>query len=94
MDSIQGPSQDAAQVFYRVITRTSGRRQAVDDLLETLPCPLLLCWGEQDPWPVAADTIQRLYPQRVSMDACPHDEAAPAVNAAIQAFVQQVNENR
>ncbi|CAB9514307.1 diseco-3-hydroxy-5,9,17-trioxoandrosta-1(10),2 [Seminavis robusta] len=90
---------NAPEVFYRVITRTTGAKVYVDDLLEQLSPenkPLLLCWGEQDPWirPTAANRIQELYPsaQRVSINAghCPHDEDAPAVNAAIAQFVQSL----
>lgn len=100
VESIQFPSQDpnAAEVFYRVITKNgSGPGVFVDDLLERLECPLLLCWGEEDPWirPAAADKIQTLYPasKRVSIDAghCPHDEAPEAVNAAISSFVQELH---
>ena len=83
VESIRYPSLDpnAAEVFYRVITKNgSGPSVYVDDLLKNLECPLLLCWGEYDPWirPQAADKVQSLYPaaQRVSIDAghCPHDE--------------------
>jgi pimeloyl-ACP methyl ester carboxylesterase len=99
VQSILYPSlhPNAAEVFYRVITKNgSGPQVFVDDLLERLDCPLLLCWGEEDPWikPAAADKIQALYPasQRVSIDAghCPHDEAPVAVNAAIQSFMKTV----
>ena len=94
--SIQVPSfhPNAPEVFYRVITKTaSGSGVTVDDCLETLECPLLLCWGEQDPWirPLAADRMQSIYPaaKRVSIDAghCPHDENYEAVNDAIRNFV-------
>lgn len=97
VESIRFPSLDpnAAEVFYRVIKKNgSGPTVYVDDLLENLECPLLLCWGEEDPWirPQAADKVQALYPsaQRVSIDAghCPHDEAPQAVNTAIRNFVQ------
>eukprot|EP00522_Entomoneis_paludosa_P014614 CAMPEP_0172444772 /NCGR_PEP_ID=MMETSP1065-20121228/4788_1 /TAXON_ID=265537 /ORGANISM="Amphiprora paludosa, Strain CCMP125" /LENGTH=348 /DNA_ID=CAMNT_0013195457 /DNA_START=24 /DNA_END=1070 /DNA_ORIENTATION=+ len=100
VESIQFPAQDpnAAEVFYRVIARNGNgaNRPYVDDLLEKLNCPLLLCWGEYDPWirPAAADRIQELYPasQRVSIDGghCPHDENPAAVNQAISSFLQQV----
>ena len=86
VESIRVPSLDlnAAEVFYRVITKNgSGPAVYVDDLLDKLGGaegkPLLLAWGESDPWirPQAADKIQALYPQsrRVSIDAghCPHD---------------------
>lgn len=93
--SIVFPAQDrnAAEVFYRVIKRNgAGPELYVDDLLSVMTMPLLLLWGEKDPWirPRAADRIQALYPraQRVSVDAghCPHDEAPGAVNDAIIDF--------
>ena len=96
VESIVHPSRhpNAAEVFYRVIKRNgNGPPVYVDDLLSSLEVPLLLLWGEKDPWirPQAADKIQALYPKavRVSVDAghCPHDEAPAAVNAAIMDFV-------
>ena len=65
-------------------------------MVSQLKVPLLLLWGEKDPWirPRAADSIQALYPaaKRVSVDAghCPHDEAPQAVNAAIDEFMASV----
>ena len=96
--SIQAPSfhPNAAEVFYRVIVKNgAGPSVTVDDCLENLECPLLLCWGEKDPWirSTAADKMQALYPKskRVSINAghCPHDEAPEAVNAAIREFINQ-----
>ena len=48
------------QVFQRVISRTGGPGLTVDQLLEGFKSPLLLLWGELDPWirPAAADKIQ------------------------------------
>jgi len=99
VDSIQLPSlhPNAAEVFYRVITKTGSAPLYFDDLLVKLKCPLLLCWGEKDPWilPAAADKIQALYPasRRVSVDAghCPHDEAPDAVNTAIRHFMMELH---
>ena len=97
VESIRYPSLDpnAAEVFYRVISKNgNGPSLYVDDLLENLECPLLLCWGEYDPWirSQAADRVQAIYPaaQRVSIKAghCPHDEAPEAVNQAIRNFVE------
>ena len=97
VESIRYPSLDsnASEVFYRVITKNgSGPSVFVDDLLKEMECPLLLCWGEKDPWirPEAADKVQKLYEQsqRVSIDAghCPHDEAPDAVNKAILDFMK------
>lgn len=97
--AIQVPSFDpnAPEVFYRVITKTAGASVTVDDCLETLECPLLLCWGEYDPWirSAAADRMQALYPtaKRVSIDAghCPHDESFDQVNQAIREFVRETS---
>lgn len=97
--SIQVPSFDpnAAEVFYRVITKNgAGPSVTVDDCLEKLDCPLLLCWGEEDPWirSAAADKMQALYPaaKRVSIEAghCPHDEAPEQVNTAIREFMNEI----
>ena len=102
VESIRFPSLDpnAAEVFYRVITKNGGGPAVfVDDLLARLDNnkPLLLAWGESDPWirPAAADKIQALYPnsRRVSIDAghCPHDEDPEAVNEAIREFANKVH---
>jgi pimeloyl-ACP methyl ester carboxylesterase len=97
VESIRYPSNhpNAAEVFFRVISKNSnGSAVYVDDVLEKLECPLLLCWGELDPWirPEAADKIQNLYPRaiRASINAghCPQDEAPIAVNAAIRDFME------
>jgi pimeloyl-ACP methyl ester carboxylesterase len=99
VESIRFPSLDpnAAEVFYRVITKNgNGPQVYVDDLLEQVEAPILLCWGEYDPWirSEAADKIQKLKPDaiRVSIEAghCPHDEAPEAVNTAIRNFMRQV----
>jgi pimeloyl-ACP methyl ester carboxylesterase len=108
VQSIQTPSLDpnAAEVFYRVITKNgSGPQAYVDDIIQSLACPVLLCWGEKDPWirSAAADRIERLHAQfhegssdrwirRVSVDAghCPHDENPEEVNQAILDFVGEV----
>lgn len=57
-------SDTAAEVFYRVITKNgAGPQLYVDDILEKLECPVLLAWGESDPWirPAAADRMERLH---------------------------------
>mmetsp|Transcript_4434 Transcript_4434/g.9943 ORF Transcript_4434/g.9943 Transcript_4434/m.9943 type:complete len:422 (+) Transcript_4434:304-1569(+) len=66
VESIQTPAQDdtAAEVFYRVITKNgAGPQSYVDDILKELDCPVLLAWGESDPWirSAAADKIQSLH---------------------------------
>ena len=66
VESIQTPALDAsaAEVFYRVITKNGRGPQAfIDDILKELECPVLLAWGESDPWikSAAADRIERLH---------------------------------
>ena len=64
--------------------------------MRSLKLPLLLLWGDKDPWirPAAADRIQALYPQatRINVDAghCPHDENPLAVNQAINDFMKSL----
>jgi pimeloyl-ACP methyl ester carboxylesterase len=100
VESIYRPSlhENAPEVFYRVISRSGNKRQVtMPDLLEQASCPLLLCWGQNDPWigSDAADKIQELYENgpchRVNLQAghCPHDEAPSEVNAAIREFVKE-----
>ena len=92
-------SPNCAEVFYRVVTRTSSpvasaATPSIDALLPLLTAaavPLWLVWGESDPWirPQVADRIVGLKPDamRVSIDAghCPHDEKPRDVNAALRA---------
>mmetsp|Transcript_49121 Transcript_49121/g.111401 ORF Transcript_49121/g.111401 Transcript_49121/m.111401 type:complete len:364 (+) Transcript_49121:40-1131(+) len=98
VESIRFPSDtspNCAEVFYRVITRTSSTKlpsRTIDALLPELTkhgTPLYLVWGESDPWirPQVATKIQSLKPDavRISIDAghCPHDEKPFEVNAAL-----------
>ncbi|KAL3817838.1 hypothetical protein ACHAXA_004012 [Cyclostephanos tholiformis] len=64
--SIYTPALDAsaAEVFYRVIAKNgSGPKVFVDDILKELHCPVLLAWGESDPWikSAAADRMEMLH---------------------------------
>eukprot|EP00667_Euglena_gracilis_P001527 EG_transcript_1528 len=88
----------APEVFYRIIhrNRQPNTQSTIDCLLAKLsasPRPLLLLWGEKDPWirPQAGNAIQRLYPraERVSLAAghCPHDEVPALVNDALLEWI-------
>ncbi|KAK7242851.1 abhydrolase [Aureococcus anophagefferens] len=97
--SIEYPARDpnAAEVFYRIVSRNGNGpadpARSVDALLAQLAAPLLLCWGERDPWVVsaigdryeAAATALGRDVTRVSIDGghCPHDENPAQVNAAL-----------
>lgn len=90
---------DAAEVFYRIVSRNAVTPSTTFDVLLGALAPatdVLLLWGEHDPWirQNVATKIQQLRPgaRRVSVDAghCPHDEAPAAVNEALIAWVSQL----
>lgn len=91
VEEIYQPSCDvgAPQVFASVFKSPQG--ETLNELLPRLQCPLLLLWGENDPWmQVRARSPQfRQYaPQatEVFLQAghCPHDEVPEQVNAQIR----------
>lgn len=93
VEMLYQPSCDpgAQQVFASVLTAPPG--QTPDELLVNLNRPLLIVWGEKDPWtPVTGAKIyQDLAANnpdvefKIILDAghCPHDENPAAVNAII-----------
>ncbi|MEO0946700.1 MAG: alpha/beta fold hydrolase [Cyanobacteria bacterium J06641_5] len=94
VEDIYWPSCDvgAAQVFASVFKSPQGSK--VDELLVRLQCPLLLLWGEGDPWMQARERSQKFrqyYPQlqEVFLQAghCPHDEVPTQVNAQIRTWM-------
>ncbi|CAM9763155.1 unnamed protein product, partial [Ectocarpus fasciculatus] len=98
VESIRVPSLDpnAPEVFQRVISRTGGPGLTVDELLEGFKSPLLLLWGELDPWirPAAADKIQarnkNAHKATVQAGHCPHDEAPEVVNDAMVSWLKTI----
>jgi len=110
VDSIVYPAEDQPglappnaipEVFYRIVSRNgNGGSVPVDELISSLQMPLLLLWGEKDPWIVRAigDKAQACAEaagvdvRRVSVDAghCPQDEAPQAVNRALLNFAQEL----
>ena len=99
IEDIYRPSCDvgAAQVFNAVFKTPQGEK--VDILLTKMTCPLLILWGEKDPW---IDTRNRgvkfrqYYPQLTEyyLDAghCPHDEIPEQVNSLITDWILSGNE--
>lgn len=94
VEDIYRPSCDrgAADVFNAVFKTPQGEK--VDILLGRLQCPLLLLWGEKDPWINAREKgvqFRRYYPQVVEhyLEAghCPHDEVPEQVNALIADWI-------
>jgi pimeloyl-ACP methyl ester carboxylesterase len=88
VEDIYRPSCDrgAADVFNAVFKTPQGEK--VDVLLSKMQCPLLLLWGEKDPWIKAREKglqFRQYYPQVTEyfLEAghCPHDEVPEQVNA-------------
>lgn len=68
---------------------SNQRKYTLDSVLRQLSCPLLLLWGDLDPWvgPAKANRIKEFYPNTsiVHLQAghCPHDEVPELVNRAL-----------
>ena len=94
IDEIYRPSCDpgAAEVFASVFKTPQGEK--IDVLLEQTTCPLLMLWGEADPWIDARSRGARFrqhYPQLTEhylrAGHCPHDEVPDQVNSLIRSWV-------
>jgi len=90
VEEIYRPSCDpgAPTVFASVFKSPSGEK--IDVLLSQMRCPLLLLWGEGDPWMNArarAAQFRQHYPQLqehfLQAGHCPHDEVPDQVNALL-----------
>ena len=91
---IQRPAFDkgALDVFVSVFSSPQGPK--VDILLKQLTSPLLLLWGEADPWMKARERSQKFheyYPQLteyfLTAGHCPHDEIPEQVNSHLRDWV-------
>lgn len=98
IDLLCKPAHDpgAAEVFLSFINYSGG--PLAEDLLPQIRCPVLILWGEQDPWePIALGRELADYPcvrkfvpiQRAGH--CPQDEAPEEVNEQILAWIQMVD---
>lgn len=92
---IHRPSCDtgAFDVFSGLFSNRQGEK--VDILLKQLTCPLMLIWGEGDPWMnsrVRSKQFQSYYPDLtehfINAGHCPHDEVPEQVNALISEWVR------
>lgn len=101
VDSITAPASDpnAGEVYYRLMSRfmSNQRKYTLNSLLSQLSCPLLLLWGDLDPWvgPTKAIRIKEFYPNTtlVNLQAghCPHDEVPELVNEALLKWLSNLN---
>lgn len=94
VEDIYRPSCDkgAAQVFASVFKTPQGEK--VDLLLEKLNCPLLMLWGEADPWMNARERgykFRQFYPSLtehyLKAGHCPHDEVPEQINELIRTWI-------
>jgi pimeloyl-ACP methyl ester carboxylesterase len=95
IEEIYRPSCDAGatQVFASVFSNQQGEK--VDILLGQMKCPLLMLWGEGDPWIDARQRgakFREYYPQLeehyLNAGHCPHDEIPHQVNQTIDRWVR------
>lgn len=94
VEEIARPAYDtgALDVFFSVFSNPQGEK--VDMLLKQLTCPLLLLWGEADPWMNAKERSQKFhlyYPELteyfLNAGHCPHDEVPNQVNPLLREWV-------
>ncbi|KDP31646.1 hypothetical protein JCGZ_14962 [Jatropha curcas] len=100
VESITRPAADpnAGEVYYRLMTRfmLNQSKYTLDSALSELRCPLLLLWGDLDPWvgPAKANRIKEFYPRTtlVNLQAghCPHDEVPELVNRALMDWMSSL----
>jgi pimeloyl-ACP methyl ester carboxylesterase len=99
VDLLMAPAKDlgAAEVFLAFTGYSQG--PLPEDLLEVLPCPAIILWGEKDPWePIALGREFAKFPQvqkfipLAGVGHCPQDEAPEVVNPILQEWVQAQSE--
>ena len=102
IESIRRPSLDpgAFQVFRKVFQARGLKGKPIDELFKDLNAPLLLLWGDSDPWLRNAKAKQekfRLFAKEASLEVtevllnaghCPHDEVPDLVNAEMLNWLQ------
>ncbi|MFP4220809.1 MAG: alpha/beta fold hydrolase [Phormidium sp.] len=97
VEEIYRPSCDrgAAKVFASVFKTPRGA--TVDELLSQLNKPLLMLWGEGDPWMNSKDRsakFRQYYPNLtehfLNAGHCPHDEVPDQVNALLKSWVLEL----
>ncbi|MBD2253218.1 alpha/beta fold hydrolase [Nostoc parmelioides] len=94
VEEIARPAYDAGALDVFVSVFSSPQGEKVDVLLKQLTCPLLMLWGEADPWMNARERSQKFrlyYPELTEhflrAGHCPHDEVPNQVNPLLQEWV-------
>ncbi len=97
VEEIYQPSCDdgAAQVFGSVFSTPQGKK--VDELLGAMSCPLLMIWGEGDPWMNSSSRgakFREFYPSLtehyIKAGHCPHDESPEVVNGLMRDWCKSI----
>ncbi|MEH2294197.1 alpha/beta fold hydrolase [Nostoc sp.] len=97
VEEICRPAYDAGalDVFVSVFSTPQGEK--VDLLLKQLTCPLLMLWGEADPWMNARERSKKFrqyYPDLtehfLTAGHCPHDEVPDRVNQLLGDWVLSI----
>jgi pimeloyl-ACP methyl ester carboxylesterase len=97
VEEIYRPAYDsgALDVFVSVFSTPQGEK--VDVLLKQLNCPLLMLWGEADPWMNARERSQKFrqyYPELtehfLTAGHCPHDEVPNRINQLLGDWVLSI----
>ncbi|MBD2100749.1 alpha/beta fold hydrolase [Leptolyngbya sp. FACHB-261] len=97
VDLLYEPSCDpgAQQVFTAVLSAPPG--PSPEELLPKVERPLLVLWGEADPWtPISRGRIYQSYSDQVQFVGipdtghCPHDERPEVVNPLILDWLAQL----
>lgn len=98
IEEIRRPSLDpgASTVFASVFKTPQGEK--IDILLQQLQCPLLMLWGEGDPWMNCREKgakFKQYYPTLTEYyfkaGHCPHDEIPEQINDAIAAWMRSIS---
>jgi pimeloyl-ACP methyl ester carboxylesterase len=101
VEDIYRPSCDpgALQVFTSVFKSPQGEK--IDTLLQQMDCPLLMLWGEGDPWIDARERgakFRQYYPNLteyyLKAGHCPHDEIPEQVNHLIHSWILSVSDRQ
>ena len=97
VEAIRQPSLDAGafNVFKSVFDPAGPQGRPLDELFAELQAPLLLLWGNRDPW-MNAPGKRAIYKKHIPantkevvLDAghCPHDEVPEQVNSALLEWI-------
>jgi pimeloyl-ACP methyl ester carboxylesterase len=99
VEEIARPAYDAGALDVFVSVFSSPQGEKVDILLKQLTCPLLLLWGEADPWMNAKERSQKFrlyYPELTEhflrAGHCPHDEVPDQVNPLLRDWVLSISQ--